>query len=141
MPRMTDQEWHAYLRRRNIASLVTLKADGSPHVSPVWYLLDGAAIYVFTGKGTVKARNLARDARAAFCVASRTRPYRAVLLEGQATLLEEGLEDMVRRISVRYAGRREGGTYARRVLSQGGLVLIRLAPEKVMAWSIDLGED
>jgi len=38
---------------------------GSPHVSPVWGAVFGEHLYFYTSRSTVKARNLARDSRAA----------------------------------------------------------------------------
>jgi PPOX class probable F420-dependent enzyme len=45
--------------------LNTISPDGSPHVSPVWGAVFGEHLYFYTSRSTVKARNLARDGRAA----------------------------------------------------------------------------
>ena len=46
--------------------LATVRADGRPHVAPVWVDLDEDGSIVFTtGEGTVKGRNLRRSGRAA----------------------------------------------------------------------------
>ncbi len=63
--------------------------DGSPHVTPVWFLLDGDDIVLTTEKNRVKGRNLARDGRFALCVDEHRPPYAFILLQGRATISED----------------------------------------------------
>jgi len=59
----------AFLAERHLASLTTLRADGTPHVAPVGFTIDGSAVArVITSDGSVKVRNASpADARAALC--------------------------------------------------------------------------
>ncbi|MET9972570.1 PPOX class F420-dependent oxidoreductase, partial [Streptomyces sp. NPDC006356] len=67
--KMTDEEWRAFVSRgTRTAKLSTVRADGSPHVTPIWFVLDGDDLVFTTGKSSVKGRNLARDGRVALCV-------------------------------------------------------------------------
>lgn len=50
-----------------IAWLTTLRADGSPHTTPVWLIEDGSVFWLTTGD-TVKARNIARDPRVSLAI-------------------------------------------------------------------------
>jgi hypothetical protein len=45
--------------------LNTISADGSPHVSAVWGVASDDYFYFYTSRGSIKARNLTRDNRAA----------------------------------------------------------------------------
>jgi PPOX class probable F420-dependent enzyme len=59
-----------FLTERHLATLTTLRADGTPHVVPVGFTWDGdrRLARVITGGGTLKARNAGRPgARAALC--------------------------------------------------------------------------
>lgn len=59
-----------FLTDRHLATLTTLRADGSPHVVPVGFTWDplGPTVRVITSAGSVKATNAAADgARAAVC--------------------------------------------------------------------------
>jgi PPOX class probable F420-dependent enzyme len=47
-----------------LSTLGTVRADGSPHLVPVKCMRVGGEFHVLTRPGTVKARNLARNARA-----------------------------------------------------------------------------
>ena len=59
----------AFLAERHLASLTTLRADGSPHVVPVGFAFDAAAglVRIITNAGSQKARNAARAGRAVVC--------------------------------------------------------------------------
>jgi PPOX class probable F420-dependent enzyme len=59
-----------FLTERHLATLTTLRADGTPHVVPVGFTWDGEQriARVITSGGSLKARNAARaGARAALC--------------------------------------------------------------------------
>lgn len=59
-----------FLAERHLASLTTLRADGTPHVVPVGFTYDAATkiAWVITNGGSVKARNAGRPgAVAAIC--------------------------------------------------------------------------
>lgn len=64
-----------------LATLTTLRADGSPHVAPVGFTLDAEAglARVITDGGSVKARNARRGQRAVLC---QVEGRRWVSLEG-----------------------------------------------------------
>lgn len=58
-----------FLAERHLATLTTLRADGSPHVVAVGFTYSPAErlVRVITFAGSVKARNAARGGRAAVC--------------------------------------------------------------------------
>ena len=45
------------------AKLAVVKADGSPHVAPVWIDLDGDDVMFTTGAETLKGKAILRDPR------------------------------------------------------------------------------
>ncbi|MFJ9866821.1 PPOX class F420-dependent oxidoreductase [Streptomyces sp. NPDC101165] len=133
--KMTDEEWRAFVSYgTRTGKLSTVSADGSPHVAPVWFLLDGDDVVFNTGKETVKGRNLARDGRIALCVDDDRPPFHFVVLHGRARLSEE--LDEVRlwatRIAARYMGEERAEEFGARNGVPGEL-LVRVAVEKVVA--------
>ncbi len=113
--------------------LATVRADGRPHVAPVWVDLDEDGSIVFTtGAGTVKGRTLRRTGRAAICIDDDRAPFSFVALEGPVTIDED--LDRVRawagRIGGRYMGEERAAEYGARNGVPGEL-LIRLHPEHV----------
>lgn len=78
----------AFLRERHLATLTTLRADGSPHVVPVGfgYHPDERVVRVITFAGSQKAKNAERGTRAAV---SQVDGGRWLTLEGEARLVTD----------------------------------------------------
>ncbi len=91
-----------FLRERHLATLTTLRADGSPHVVAVGFTWDAdrRLVRVITSGGSVKAANAARGGRAAVC---QVDGRRWLTLEGTARVLTAPGE--VADAETRYAGR------------------------------------
>jgi nitroimidazol reductase NimA-like FMN-containing flavoprotein (pyridoxamine 5'-phosphate oxidase superfamily) len=64
MQEMIDAEYRSFLLDRvRTASLATVRADGRPHLVPIWFDLDGDTFVFTTWETKVKARNMRRGAR------------------------------------------------------------------------------
>ena len=57
----------SFLAEPRVATLTTLRPDGSPHVVAVRFTWDGGMARVLTVAASRKARNLVRGGRAALC--------------------------------------------------------------------------
>ncbi|MCX4646972.1 PPOX class F420-dependent oxidoreductase [Streptomyces sp. NBC_01446] len=133
--KMTDEEWRAFVSEgTRTAKLSTVRPDGSPHIAPVWFVLDGEDLVFNTGKDTVKGRNLARDNRVALCVDDERPPFSFTVIEGRAELVEElgQLRDSATRIGARYMGEDRAQEFGERNGVPGEL-LVRVRIEKVVA--------
>ncbi|MGW0608323.1 PPOX class F420-dependent oxidoreductase [Streptomyces sp. NPDC002644] len=133
--RMDDREWRDFVTAgTRTAKLATTRADGSPHVAPVWFTLDGDEVVLTTGADTVKGRNLARDGRAALCVDDERPPFSFVSLTCRARLVDD-LDEMrhwATRIAARYMGEERAEAFGARNAVPGEL-LVRLSVERVSA--------
>ncbi|MFF4172235.1 PPOX class F420-dependent oxidoreductase [Streptomyces sp. NPDC001744] len=135
MTKMTEEQWRAFVSAgTRTGKLATVRDDGSPHVVPVWFVLDGDDLVFNTGRGTVKGRNLARDGRVALCVDDDTPPFSFVSLFGRAELSEdtEELRHWATRIGARYMGEERAEEFGERNAVPGELV-VRVRIEKVIA--------
>ena len=57
------------------AWLTTVRPDGSPHTTPVWFVLDDGTFWIASAANNVKIRNLARDDRVSLAIdGSATEP-------------------------------------------------------------------
>ncbi|MGH4029995.1 PPOX class F420-dependent oxidoreductase [Actinomycetota bacterium Odt1-20B] len=133
--KMTDDEWRAFVSQgTRTGKLSTVRADGSPHIAPIWFLLDGDDIVFNTGKETVKGRNLARDGRVALCVDDDTPPFAFVVLQGRAELSEDldQVRDWAGRIGARYMGEDRAEEFGARN-GVAGELLVRVRIDKVLA--------
>jgi len=92
-----------FLREYHLASLTTLRADGSPHVVPVGFSWDPEAglVRIITRAGSQKVRNAARGGRAAV---SQVDGGRWLTLEGTIAVTQdpERVAEAVRRYAERY---------------------------------------
>ncbi len=123
--------------------LASVRADGRPHIAPIWFALDTTTArpespvgdLVFnTGADTVKGRNLTRDPRVALCIDDDTPPFTFVIVEGTATLTEDPVELLhwATVIGGRYMGSDQAEAYGRRNGVPGELV-VRLRPSRITA--------
>ena len=55
--------------------LATVRADGRPHVAPIWFVIDGDDLLFMTTARHVKGKSLRRDPRAALTVDLEEPPY------------------------------------------------------------------
>ena len=61
---MTDSEWRAFvLEGTRTGKAGVTRKDGTPHVTPIWFVLDGDDLLFTTYHESIKARVLARDPR------------------------------------------------------------------------------
>ena len=69
MPTQTlDATLQEFLRGRHIATLGTENADGTIHLTAVWYLFESGCLFVATSSRSRKARNLAARPKASLMV-------------------------------------------------------------------------
>jgi PPOX class probable F420-dependent enzyme len=132
---MTDDEWREFVSTgtRTGKAAVT-RADGSPHVTPIWFALDRADLVFTTWHQSIKGRALARDPRLSVCVDDQTPPFSYVVLQGTATLSED--LDELRRWATTIGGRYMGAERAAEYGARNGVpgeYLVRLRIAKVIA--------
>ncbi len=98
------------------AKLATVRADGRPHVVPVWFVLDGDHVIFNTGGASVKGANLQRDPRLAICVDDEAPPFAFAMIEGVVAFSEQPDELLywATRIAGRYMGAEKAEAYGKR---------------------------
>ena len=91
-----------FIRENHLATLTTLRADGSPHVVPVGFTFDieNNIVRVITFAKSMKARHAAQGGRA---VVSQVDRGRWITFEGSVRLRTE--EDIVAKAVEAYASR------------------------------------
>ena len=86
------KERHAHidarLRSDLMAWLATVKADGTPHIVPVWFLWDGDSIYIYS-KPDQKIRNLQQNRSVMVALDDTKGGDDPIWLAGEATLLPQ----------------------------------------------------
>jgi PPOX class probable F420-dependent enzyme len=98
----------AILGSDTVATVVTLDADGGPHVSAAWVGLEDDEVVIGTLDDQRKLRNLRRDPRIAVALQSETvnqwglREY--VVLHGIARVTVGGAAALLQRLAYTYLG-------------------------------------
>jgi PPOX class probable F420-dependent enzyme len=132
---MTADETRAFLLEgTRTGKLATTRADGRPHVTPIWFVLDEADLILTTGAGSVKATDLRRDGRVCVCVDDQAPPFSYVMVEGTAALSDD-LDELRRwatAIGGRYMGAELADDFGARNAVPGEL-LVRITPTRVIA--------
>ena len=136
---MPREQWIRFaLAGTRTGKLAVTRADGTPHVTPIWFLIDstpdGDAVIFTTSTSTVKARALRRSPRFSMCVDDQEPPYSHVLIEATATISED-LDDLrhwATRLGARYMGEDAAEQFGRRNAVPGEL-LIRAPITSVIA--------
>jgi hypothetical protein len=132
---MTNDEAREFLAHgQRTGKVATTRADGRPHLAPIWFVLDGEDIVFMTGANTVKGKTLRRDPRMALAVDLEAPPYAFVVVEGSATLSDD-LEEMLPlsiAIARRYVAADQAEDFGRRNAVDGEL-LVRLHPDTIIA--------
>lgn len=121
-----------------LAVVSTVDARGRPRSSPVWYEWRNGAVLIFTGRSSLKWRNLQRTPFASVCVDERESPYAAVVIDGPVEEVpeeEDPLYEVALRMAVRYYGAEEGRSFAEQYRNGSpGTVAFRVRPEHIVSW-------
>ena len=117
MAKPDDKVVQELLRGRHIACLGTENADGSIHLTAVWFLFDGDCLYVATSSRSRKARNVLARPKASLMIDSRDpAASRGVTALGTVEVLTAE------------AAREWNGRVHRRYLSEEALAEARVGP-------------
>jgi PPOX class probable F420-dependent enzyme len=117
------------------AKVAVVRRDGSPLVTPVWFLPDEDGSIMFeTGRSSVKGRALSRDPRVSICVEDDEPPFGFVRLDGIAELSDDHDEllSWTVRIAARYMGDARAEEFGRRNAASSEM-LVRVRPHRVIA--------
>ena len=115
--------------------LGTINKDGTPHVVPIWYTVDGEGNIIFnTGDKSVKAKNIRRVNRVRLCVDDQTPLFSFVIIDGIAEIISDEPSEVykwAKIIAARYMGYNKSEEYGRRNSAEGEL-LVKIKPIRVI---------
>ena len=123
------------LRTEQILWLTTVRADGQPQSSPVWFLWDGETFLVFSQPSAQKLRNLAGNPRVAVNLESDGTGDEVLTVDGTAAVDPEvPPSDEIEEYRVKYREgiQAMGSTPAE--LARDFSVAIRIRLSRVRAW-------
>ena len=139
MAKLGDKLVQELLQGRRVACLATENADGSIHLTAVWFLFEDGCAYVATSSRAVKARNLQARPKASLMVDIRDSvAARGVTVMGTVEILSgEPSRQWNERIHRHYMS--EAALRDQRVgpvFAQWDDITIQLKPTRLVAWDM-----
>ena len=136
MPKMTKEEYLSFLSGgTKTGHLATVKEDGTPHVVPIWFILDEEKLVFNTGKSSVKGKNIIRNKTVCISIDDPNPPYSFVQITGTAEISED-LDEMLiwaTKIGGRYMGEDQAEAFGKRNAVEGEL-LVKVTPTKIITF-------
>ena len=134
---MSNDQIVNFLSQGTLATKVsTVNKDGTCHVVPVWFVLDGEEIIFTTWHQSVEAKHIMRDNRESVCVDDQKPLYSFfVTVYGNATITQDNSVEVLKwttMIAERYMGKENAEKYGKRNFVKGEL-LVRVKPTKIIA--------
>jgi PPOX class probable F420-dependent enzyme len=141
VPALSIAERDDFLAERGIVMRIgVVRADGSPLVTPIWFLHEDGAIFFTPREKSEWFACLRRDPRVSLCIDEQPLPYRKVIVEGRAELVHDVGEDDVwrdlyRRIAKRYVDDAEAEAYVQNTIDQPrGLYRVVMSEGEIKTW-------
>lgn len=141
MKEMLGPETTEFLNRQRNLILATNRADGSPQLSPVWYLWTGEVYAISTIDSTAKWYNVLRDPRCSVCVDDPESGQMVVAYGLAEPVTGDQVESKTWPIVAKsYPGDRDAAkAHMKRIFSADQeRVIIEVVPEKTIARRLDL---
>ncbi len=123
-----------FLSRMRDAILATVRKDGGPQATPVWYHWDGEVMRMSTTHQTAKTHNIRRDSRVSICVDDQVSGS-YVTLFGRAEIIEDDREQVAAEswpLLLRYMPPDEATTRWARINANDDRIVLRVRPERVI---------
>ena len=135
---MTQAEVDDFLTTERTCRVATVGGDGSPHVAPLWFVWDGAALWLNSLVRSQRWTDLQRDPRVSVVVDAGTgfAELRGVEISGRAEVVgdvprgadrDPVLTGPEEHFAAKYAG---GGPFT----PDGRHAWLRITPEKQVSW-------
>jgi hypothetical protein len=117
-----------------VATLSYVADDGYPATVPLWYAWDGTAFWLAPRPGAEWAAHVRLDPRVSLAVSESTPPLRRVLVRGQLVAVDDPDASQAHVVAAELAGRYVGCGARRPDDSSLDGPLLRLVPERLIAW-------
>jgi enoyl-CoA hydratase len=135
---MTQSELDAFLGTERTCRVASISAGGRPHVSPLWFVWDGSALWLNSVVRSQRWRDLERNPAASVVVdaGEEYTELRGVELTGRVQVMSEvprtsaplaAVAQAERRFALKYTGTPD-------FVPDGRHAWLRLAPEKLLSW-------
>ena len=129
-----DDELNAFLRQSLVATLSYLADDGYPATVPLWYAWDGRAFWLASRPGSEWVEHIKLDPRVSLAVSESAPPLRRVLARGELVEIHDPTGAHWAEIEAQLSARYAGFDAAREPAAAGRGRLLKLTPDRLIAW-------
>jgi PPOX class probable F420-dependent enzyme len=145
---LSQAEIDEYLNRRIMARMATQRADGYPHLTPIWFVWENGTFLHTLGAGRVHLTNLARDPRMSLVIDEDYRladglaaGARSITVRGDAELSQDPdlILDVTYKALVKYLGEDDAKLYTEPIMAEGRTI-VTMTPTAWVTWDYNKGD-
>jgi PPOX class probable F420-dependent enzyme len=145
---LSQAEIDEYLNRRIMARMATQRADGYPHLTPIWFVWENGTFLHTLGAGRVHLTNLARDPRMSLVIDEDYRladglaaGARSITVRGDAELSQDPdlVLDVTYKALVKYLGEEDAKLYTEPIMAEGRTI-VTMTPTAWVTWDYNKGD-
>jgi PPOX class probable F420-dependent enzyme len=145
---LSQAEIDEYLNRRILARMATQRADGYPHLTPIWFVWENGTFLHTLGAGRVHLANLARDPRMSLVIDEDYRlaeglaaGARSITVRGDAQLSQDPdlVLDVTYKALVKYLGEDDAKVYTEPIMAEGRTI-VTMTPTAWVTWDYNKGD-
>jgi PPOX class probable F420-dependent enzyme len=104
MAKLSDKQRTFIAENPYVATVTTLRQDGSPHATVVWVDTENGTVTFNTAVGRAKERHLRNDPRVSLTVVDPQNAWQWVSVSGRAELTKDGADDQIDKLAKKYLG-------------------------------------
>lgn len=132
-PTMSKEEMEAFLAKPLIARLALVRLNGSPQVTPMWFLYEDGILYMSTRVDRAKVKHIKANPRVAVAIDVMEAPLKnkVVIMEGTAELMPTGVKELTTKIYLKYMGADGSKTPQAQQSINAPRIGIKITPKKV----------
>ena len=145
---LTQAEIDEYLGRRIMARMATQRADGYPHLTPIWFVWEDGKFFHTLGAGRVHLTNLAQNPRMSLVIDEDYRlaeglaaGARSITVRGDAVLSQDPdlIRDVTYKALVKYLGAADAELYLEPIMAEGRTI-VTMTPTAWVTWDYNKGD-
>ena len=135
-----EGKWAVYVGQQKIGQISTVDPDGTPHTTPVFYVMLDGEIYFGTQRPRKKFRNIEKNNKVCFSIDTPDPPYKGVVVQGIAEVTDDAeIHERFREaLMYRYYGHPDNPGW-KAIQEMGASALIRVNANKIFGWDFSGG--
>lgn len=128
---MFDEQARSLLSQPVIVRLTTIRPNGYPHTIPVWFMLDGEELVLFSGRDNRKVKNALVNPKGSIAIGGDPVGSPCYLVDGDLMVEDDPDHHMAARITHHYESPEKAEEYLQSWHNED-FVVLRLRPRRVV---------